>query len=386
MIIGTRCGLVKPGTLVYPKEIPGYIAPDPQPVTENKQKITFNYTPINYMITYDLDGGTMEGYKETFTILDDPYTPPIPVKADCTFTGWNIKRVDSSEKLTAISGIGDVKCTATWIDNAILLPGEDLNVALDILANGKENIMAIQAAPELIVGDYQNLSSTSTPIFGKYDSGVIYIYCQTPIYCNSNMSGAFEGMTILRDIAYLKNLVCPKNADISNLFLNCSLLSDVSAVENWANGEFSNFDNAFTGTYALTTGRVPNWYRWNVTINYESSSGTVLEVNKDESHIPGETIFPKYYTGYKPFTSSITIDNKSIEYTFIYNPISYKITYMVDGKVNTDIQTTAYTIEDVDYYPPELSKEGYTFSGWSPECIKHGEYGDVTFIASFRKN
>ena len=45
-----------------------------------------------------------------------------------------------------------------------------------------------------------------------------------------------------------------------------------------------------------------------------------------------------------------------------------------------------YTVEDVGYYPPNLYKEGYTFSGWAPECIHAGDQGDVTFIASFYKN
>lgn len=387
--IGKFCALAKKNTLVYPKNIPGYKSPDPQKLTENKQQMLFVYDPIEYKISYDLDGGYHtaeegENYKNTFTVEDEAYIPPTPHKNDCVFSGWNITRISSGEKLSNVSGIGDVKCTATWMDNAILVAGGILNKTLDDIAGGKENIIAIQRSPELIVSDYYNLSSTKTPIFAKYDSGILYIYCKSTIYCNPDMKGAFKDMLLLRDISALKNFICPKNANISELCSGCALLSDLAPVENWANGQFSDFTGAFDGTSALSAGRVPEWYRWNVRVNYMSSNGSKLDAS-DEVHIPGETVYPKAFAGYKAFTTSIVIDSKDKEYTFIYEPISYKLSYIVDGKENTKISAKSYTIEDVDYYPPELSKEGYTFSGWSPECIRQGEYGDVTFIATFNK-
>ena len=116
-----------------------------------------------------------------------------------------------------------------------------------------------------------------------------------------------------------------------------------------------------------------------------SSKGTNLGSSR-RVIIPGETIYPTTYPGYKAYTESITPDSEDKEYTFIYEPTNYKISYIVDGK-STSIPEAAetYTIEDVTYYPPELSKEGYKFSGWTPECIKSGEYGDVFFIANFNK-
>ena len=388
--IGKFCALAKKDTLVYPKNIPGYRSPDPQKLTENKQQMVFVYDPIEYNITYELDGGYHtveegEKYKNTFTIEDDAYIPPTPHKIDCTFTGWDITRVSSGEKISNVSGIGDVKCTATWMENAILVPGENLNKFFNTIANGKENIIAIQRSPELIVSDYYNISSTSTPILAKYDSGILYIYCKSTIYCNTDMKGAFKDMLLLRDISALKDFSCLKNTNISELCLGCALLSDLAPIENWANGQFSDFTGAFNGTSALSAGRVPEWYRWTVKVNYMSSNGSKLETS-DEVHIPGETVYPKAFAGYKAFTTSIVIDSKDKEYTFIYEPISYKLYYIVDGEENTKIAAKSYTIEDVDYYPPELSKEGYTFSGWSPECIHQGEYGDVTFIATFNKN
>ena len=388
-VIGKFCALGKKNTMVYPKTIPGYTSPEPQTLTEDKQQIKFVYTPIQYNIFYELDGGyfTVDDCpKDIFTVEDKPFIPIAPKKHDCVFTGWEFKRVSTGEELDSIHGVGDVYATATWREFAILVSGDILRKDLESLAGGDvNNIMAIQQSPSLIESDYMNISYTSVPIFARFNSGIIYIYCQYDIYCNYDMRRAFKGLTILRDISALYNFICRPGADISEMFSGCALLSDLAPVEDWGNGSFRDFTDAFKDTAALSAGRVPEWYRWVVTVNRMSSTGTILGTSK-RAVIPGETIYPITYPGYKAYTESIIIDSEDKEYTFIYEPNNYKISYIVDGKTTSvPGAATSYTIENVSYYPPELSKEGYKFSGWSPECIKSGEYGDVTFIANFNK-
>ena len=389
-VIGKFCALGKKDTLVYPKNIPGYTSPEPQPLTEDKQQLKFIYTPIKYNIFYELDGGyyTVDNCpKDTFTVEDPEFIPPSPNKHDCVFTGWKIERVSSGEELKSIYGIGDVKVTATWRDNAILASGDVLHAHLKSLAGGDVNhIMAIQQSPSLIESDYMNLSCTSTPILARFDYGIVYIYCQYDIYCNENMARAFKDFMILRDISALRNFICKKDTIIIELFAGCVLLSDLAPVEYWAEGQFKDYTDAFKGTAALSSGRVPGWYRWSVRVNYMSSTGTILDTS-DRDLIPGDTIYPKSFSGYIAFTKSIEIDSPDKEYTFIYTPIEYKISYIVDSSLASVPEAKeTYTVEDVGYYPPNLYKEGYTFSGWAPECIHAGDQGDVTFIASFYKN
>lgn len=389
-VIGKFCALGKKDTLVYPKNIPGYTSPEPQPLTEDKQQLKFIYTPIKYNIFYELDGGyyTVDNCpKDTFTVEDPEFIPPSPNKHDCVFTGWKIERVSSGEELKSIYGIGDVKVTATWRDNAILASGDVLHAHLKSLAGGEVNhIMAIQQSPSLIESDYMNLSCTSTPILARFDSGIVYIYCQYDIYCNENMARAFKDFMILRDISALRNFICKKDTIITELFAGCVLLSDLAPVEYWAEGQFKDYTDAFKGTAALSSGRVPRWYRWRARINYMSSTGTILDTSERDL-IPGDTIYPKSFSGYTAFTKSIEIDSPDKEYTFIYAPIEYKISYIVDSSLTSVPEAKeTYTVEDVGYYPPDLYKEGYTFSGWAPECIHAGDQGDVTFIASFYKN
>lgn len=388
-VIGKFCALGKKNTMVYPKTIPGYTSPEPQVITEDKQKLKFVYTPIQYNIFYELDGGyfTVDTCpKDTFTVEDKPFIPVNPEKHNHVFTGWEFKRVSTGEELNSIYGVGDVYATATWREFAILMTGDVLRKALESLAGGDvNNIMAIQQSPSLIEGDYMNISASSTPILAKFDSGIIYIYCQYDIYTSYDMRGAFKDFTILRDISALYNVICRPGCTINEMFSGCALLADLSPVEEWGDGSFRDFTDAFKDTAALAAGRVPEWYRWVITVNCMSSTGAIFGTFK-RLIIPGTTIYPTTYPGYKAYTKSITPDSEDKEYTFIYEPTNYKISYIVDGKATSvPGAATSYTIEDVSYYPPELSKEGYKFSGWSPECIKSGEYGDVTFIANFNK-
>lgn len=389
-IISKFCALGKQNTLVYPKAIPGYTSPEPQVLTENKQQIKFIYTPIEYKISYELNGGyftvNQEDIKDTYTVEDPEYIPSSPQKENCVFTGWNIRHTDSDTVTDSISGIGDVIATATWRENAILLDGALLHKDFEALAGGDiTNIMAIQQSPTSIKDQGTSISCTKTPIWANYSEGIIYTYCEYDIYCNPNMDGAFEDMILLRDISALYNMICNKNTSIARLFSGCSLLADLAPIDEWADGEFSDSTDAFKGTIALSAGRVPEWYRWDVTVNYMSSNGSIFESIKT-TVIPNDTIYSKSYNGYESVNTSIIVDKNGGVYSFIYNPIKYKITYIVDGEeMSPSPGAIEYTIEDVDYYPPDITKEGYTFTAWNPSKISHGEYGDKTFIGTFNK-
>ena len=50
--------------------------------------VTAKYKPINYTITYDLDGGTA-GNRETYNIEDNDITLSNPTKTGYDFTGWS---------------------------------------------------------------------------------------------------------------------------------------------------------------------------------------------------------------------------------------------------------------------------------------------------------
>ncbi len=75
-----------------------------------------------YKITYDLDGGTIEGEEknpETYTIETDDFTLKRPTKKGYTFNGWRVNNTTYVGDVTIKKGqyTGELKCTARWTAN-----------------------------------------------------------------------------------------------------------------------------------------------------------------------------------------------------------------------------------------------------------------------------
>lgn len=379
--LGKICSMAKKGTIIRPKKIPGYITPEGQVLTEPNQHFNFEYKPIEYRINYVLDGGNLPTIaKYSYTIEDKTYIPPTPSKPDYKFMGWEPKQIDSGS-------MGDITFVAQWKPNAILVDGSTLNKLLTQIAFIKEDIMAIK--PALTVpNEYINISSTSTPILCFYEEGIIYIYSKEDIYCNLNMQSAFEGMTLLRDISGLSNIVCLPGTNINSIFKNCKLLFDVSPIANWANnGQFSDYEDALEGTPALESGRIPKWYKWPIEIKYISKSGKCLgtDINK---HYPGEVIALPIIEGYRADKTEICLSSKDLYknnlINIIYTPKKYNINYELNGGFLVN-NKEYYTVEDETYIPPTPYRNGYTFDNWSPVSIEQGTIGDITFWAQWAK-
>ena len=376
IIIGKYCGVAKRDTYIYPKEINGYITPEPQILTTEGQTFTFKYTPIDYNISYNLNGGafdTTDNPKSTYNVETD-YIPPVPYKEGFTFTGWSPNAIKPGFT-------GNMTFIANWSDNAILLTGAELNSAISSTYD-KTAIMAIKISSTKPDVGTINLSSTNTPIQAWYSNGTLFLYSTVNICCNQDMSSAFEGFEILRDIGDLSRFITKPNMKITSIFKDCRLLGDVSAIENWADGTFSDFTDAFTNTPALDAGRVPSWYSWTVVVHYVSSTGRTIET-VNTNCIPGQILYAKNITAYNADTQSVVITNKDIEYSLIYIPVNYLISYETDGGTIPSTAKTSYTIEDGAYTPPEAVKSGYRFVKWNPERIENGDYGNVKFIANY---
>ena len=63
------------------------------------REYTANYTPINYTITYDLDGGTItEANPESYNIETETFTLNNPSKEGYSFRGWIVNNDDTPDK------------------------------------------------------------------------------------------------------------------------------------------------------------------------------------------------------------------------------------------------------------------------------------------------
>ena len=79
--------------------------------------ITATWTPVNYTISYNLDGGSVVGVNPTsYTIESAPITLINPTKDGYDFAGWTGTGLDAATKtvIIATGNTGDRSYTATW--------------------------------------------------------------------------------------------------------------------------------------------------------------------------------------------------------------------------------------------------------------------------------
>ena len=79
--------------------------------------ITATWTPVNYTISYELDGGNVDGVNPTsYTIESAPITLINPTKDGYDFAGWTGTGLDAATKtvIIATGNTGNRSYTATW--------------------------------------------------------------------------------------------------------------------------------------------------------------------------------------------------------------------------------------------------------------------------------
>lgn len=77
---------------------------------------TANWTAKEYTITYNLDGGTIQGQKTTYTIETEDFTLPTPTKSGYVFKGWTGTDLENETKTVTITkgSTGNRTYTANW--------------------------------------------------------------------------------------------------------------------------------------------------------------------------------------------------------------------------------------------------------------------------------
>lgn len=137
-------------------------------------------------------------------------------------------------------------------------------------------------------------------------------------------------------------------------------------------------DRKFTATWQLTD------YAITYNSNGGSGGGGPKVYHYTDKTATTPTVNPTRagytFTGWTP--SNIPAGSIGAKtFTANWEVIRYNIDYNTNGG-NLSGQSSSYTIEDT-YTPPTPSKNGYTFTGWSPASIQKGSQGSKIFTANW---
>lgn len=234
--------------------------------------ITAKYTPIDYTISYDLQGGTMSGQKTSYNIETPTFSIPTPTKTGYTFLGWTGSNGNTNQLDVSIAhgSTGNKAYTTHWSANIY-------EIKLDSKLEGCAG------------------STGTTVIYEKYDTG---FYSDkactkqiTSITIPHKIGNAFNGYTDNR------NIIIDSNGAIkvkTNYFLQNTTLSAKwtlntyrvifngnrnssgktdTLVYTWSNSDTNN--KALTPNGYIRTGW--NYINWN-TIN--NGKGTAYNNNQ----------------------------------------------------------------------------------------------------------
>lgn len=146
LIYGNNYNLIVPSKSGY--EFMGWYLDDDSIVEINGQwlyeeniALTAKWQPKKYKIEYELNGGNegISSFKKEYTVEDENYTLPNPVKAGQIFLGWSTETSETVKShITIVKGMntGDLKFIANWCDEK-----DENGFLFNVSADGTASLM-----------------------------------------------------------------------------------------------------------------------------------------------------------------------------------------------------------------------------------------------------
>lgn len=307
-------------------------------VDEGNKEYYAKWTPTNYTITYNLDGGNVAGNVASYTIETESFTLKEPTKDGYVFSGWTGSNGTTPNKnITVAKGsTGNLNYTANW---------EAISYNVTLYTNG---------------GTINSGNVTS------YLFGVGATLPTDITKTGFTFVGWFENSDLTGNIVY--NI---STTDIGNK----------TYYAKWANSTFNikynlnsgNINGSYPTTYSLGTG-----------------ANLPTDVTKEGYSFAGWYI-DSSFTG-NAVSRILGTESGDREYFAKWDVIGYTITYNLNGgKVTTN--PTTYNSESENITLNNPTKEGYTFLGWtgsngtteqSNVTISKGSSGNKEYTANWK--
>ena len=212
--------------------------------TTGNLSYTARWNPIDYTITYNLNGGSMSGQKTSYNIETSTFTLPTPTRNGYDFTGWTGSNGSTPQKTVTITkgSTGNRSYTANWKElYGILMEGSDFNETIKTLSTGKssnlgtvnteiKSIQVTNTVPEGVKTAVVSDVSSPAKILAYFDrsTGCIYLSCPvSDIRLNPQSYDLFNNMD---GLTYID--MTPFNTsglvNAKEMFSNCDNLTGIN--------------------------------------------------------------------------------------------------------------------------------------------------------------
>ncbi|MBE6811573.1 MAG: hypothetical protein E7523_01690 [Ruminococcaceae bacterium] len=296
------------------------------------------FTPIEYTITFDANGGS--AVADVDYNIEDTVALPEAELADHYFVGWEVVNAEGNWTLADVikgdvsAKYGDVSLKAVWSATQSTYTVETYFMDAD--------------------GNYGEVASTET-ITGYVGDAAIYTAVDTEGYYLDTANSIVEAV-IANDGSTVLKAYYARNKYNVTVTINGNGGQVISGI-----GEYY-FGASVEAVISIAD-------------HYELASWDGIEAD-------GTTV-----------SFTMPMDDVAIE--AVVTPVVY--TFTIDMNDGNDAQVVEYTIEDTVTIPADVTRDAYTFDGWTlvkevgnwtqddivAESVLTGKYGNVTIVANW---
>ena len=335
------------------------------------------WTPVDYTISYNLDGGTVsQANPETYNAGQSPFVLNNPVKTGYDFTGWTETEISEpqAEMVVATDSARNLSFTANYSVHkhsiTYKINGEVYKTVENVEYGSNITPVEYTASAGHTFGGWQNIPATMP------DSDIVI---DGTVTVNKN------------------SITYTVDGEVYRVIDNVEFGSDITPIEEpektgWTFGGWQNVPDTMPDSPVTISGEFTrNKYKINYILDgetygepdeFEFEENVTLKDAPDKTGYTfgGWTLSPQINDGDPMPASDITA-------TGSYSVNKYHVNYVVDGEPYGEAVEVEYNAPVT--IPAPLSKEGHTFSGWdATPSLNDGKMpaSDVTVSGTFTVN
>lgn len=353
------------------------------------------------------DTGVIRSYKEGIeTILKDP----VLKREGFVFAGWLSATGEIIDRITKNSR-GDVHLTSNWKKTSFEVTIDDnLGSASITSSHTSKKAVELTAPEKEHYTFYKWISNDASLIVGKETNKTLQFTMPekdvslVAQYRNTDYSISYSGIDSQANwptsYTYGSEKSLPTPSKAGAIFLGWR--------KNSTSGEIvKSISASDSGTITL----YPAWsqlYQLTMKNNIQGNNQTPVSAmypQGEEVLLPASNLSGYTFKNWRVVSGSLTLEDpqaetlsftmpaQAIELEAVYEPVSYQVTYHLDGGTNHANNQSTYTYGTrIDLLAP--SKTGYRFDGWfsndtltnAKTAITESDNGNITLYAKWSKN